>query len=567
MYKQLLTGVSIIYDGKNLIKRRIKNKKTILLQSIVVAFIGIFCLSQPINRLLGHVPRNFIHLPIYAPITFTLTWLLPIIGISLIFSAFYLLRRKQIAYFTSLITLATLLVMSLLIRHVLIFTCILAITILWLFLARKIYTLKSDVVSMRQGLSISFILLVVALLYGTVGFRLLATSGFGQPISFTHSMLYTIEALVDSAPIAPTSRLGNLFLDSLNAVGISTLILSFASIFKPVRFALYSPVHERIRAEEILRKKSISTEDYFKLWPRGKHYFFTDDKTTFLAYGLTGRTVVILGDPSGIIAQFDTLLARFIDFAYENGWVIASINATHLSEATYENYGFNKLFIGNEAVIQTQQFVDSETKSKHFRYVKNKAVKSGLSVEYWDKPCRSQVDQLIPISAAWLNRSNRREYSFFMGHFDTHYLQAGSIIVLKQQDAIIAYINIIPSFIKDSASIDHIRSLDSRSSVAIHYLLMELVIHLNKMDIQTVSLGLAPLAGIEKKLDRTAQDRLLLLVKLLGGRYYSFKGLEQFKGKFHPDWQPSFLYYQASPVLLPFIARDIERLARHISSR
>ena len=94
---------------------------------------------------------------------------------------------------------------------------------------------------------------------------------------------------------------------------------------------------------------------------------------------------------------------------------------------------------------------------------------------------------------------------------------------------------------------------------------MELIIHLNKINVQTVSLGLAPLAGIEKRLHRTAQDRLLLIVKLLGGRYYSFKGLEQFKGKFRPDWQPSYLYYQSNPALLPFIARDIERLARHSS--
>ena len=532
-----------------------------------MALIGIFCLSQLFNRILGHIPHNFIHFPTYAPITFTLTWLLPIIGITLIFSAFYLLRRKQIAYFTSLISLALLIALSFFVGHASVFTFILTITIIWLFFSSKLYTLKSDVVSMRRGLSISSILLMIAVLYGVIGFKLLAISGFGQSISLLNSILFTIQALIDSAPIMPTNHLGDLFLDSLNTVGIITLIFSLASLFKPVRFALYSPIHERMRAEEILKKNSTSTEDYFKLWPRGKHYFFTDDKTTFITYGLSGRTVVILGDPSGDTTKFNNLFTDFVDFAYENGWVIASINATQASSDNYEKFGFNKLFIGNEAVIKTRQFVETEIKSKHFRYVKNTAVKNGLYVEYWDNPSKSQINQLLPVSTAWLKRSNRREYSFFMGYFDAHYLQAGGIIVLKQQETIIAYVNIIPSFIKKSASIDHIRSLDTRSSVATHYLLMELIIHLNKLNVQTVSLGLAPLAGIEKKLHRTAQDRLLLIVKLLGGRYYSFKGLEQFKGKFRPDWQPSYLYYQASPALLPFIARDIERLARHTTNR
>ena len=548
---------------KNFIKILIRNIKIITLQSVVIALIGFFCLSQLFNRILEHIPHNFIHLPTYAPIAFTLTWLLPIIGISLIFSAFYLLRRKQIAYFTSLIALAVLIGLSFFVRHASVFTCMLTLIIIWLFLSSKLYTLKSDVVSMRRGLSISFILLMIAVLYGVVGFKLLAISGFGRPISGLNSVLFTVQALIDSAPIMPTNRLGDLFLDSLNTVGISTLILSLGSLFKPVRFALYSSAQDRTRAEEVLQKNSTSTEDYFKLWPRGKHYFFTDDKKSFIAYGLSGRTVVIIGDPSGNKTQFDDLFTRFIDFAYENGWVIASINATQASDASYEKFGFNKLFIGNEAIINTQQFVDTETKSKHFRYVKNTAVKAGLHVEYWDTPSQSQVDLLLPVSRAWLTRSNKREYSFFMGYFDTRYLQSGSIIVLKQQETIIAYINVIPSFIKKSASIDHIRSLDTKSSVATHYLLMELIIHLNTLDVRTVSLGLAPLAGIEKKLYRTAQDRLLLIIKLLGGRYYSFKGLEQFKGKFRPDWQPSYLYYQTSPALLPFIARDIERLARH----
>ena len=91
---------------------------------------------------------------------------------------------------------------------------------------------------------------------------------------------------------------------------------------------------------------------------------------------------------------------------------------------------------------------------------------------------------------------------------------------------------------------------------------MELIVKLEKDGIEVVNLGLAPLSGLDRRVERTAQDKLLLLIKLLGNRYYSFKGLEQFKGKFRPDWQPNYLYYQAAPALLPLVIRDIEWLAK-----
>ncbi len=537
-------------------------KQTVTLQSYAVALIGLFCLSEPINRLLGHATHNTVHVPIYFPVALALTWILPIIGIGLVFSAFYISLRKQVAYVASLIGLSCLLSISLAVRHIVLADVLIVMLLVWLVLNRDLYNARSDIVSMRRGLTISFAMVGTALIYGVLGFEALSKHGFGQSIGPLDAFRYTIATLVDSTPVAPISRVGDLFIDSLNVVGTSALLLSLASLFKPVRFAIGHQAGDRAVAQTILQTHSLSADDYFKLWPHDKHYFFSNDKTAFIAYGLSKRTAIILGDPGGDVKQFRQTLHEFAEFAHKNGWLIACINSTTLSGSVYDELNFNKLFIGNDAIIQTKQFIKTETRSKHFRYVTNRALKDGLQTEFWHHPSKQQFEQLAIVSNSWLGRSGRREYGFFMGYFDAHYLQDSQIIVLKQHDRVVAYINIVPSYIANTVSIDHIRSLNKTSSIATHYLLMELIVKLEKDGIEVVNLGLAPLSGLDRRVERTAQDKLLLLIKLLGNRYYSFKGLEQFKGKFRPDWQPNYLYYQAAPALLPLVIRDIEWLAK-----
>jgi hypothetical protein len=62
-------------------------------------------------------------------------------------------------------------------------------------------------------------------------------------------------------------------------------------------------------------------------------------------------------------------------------------------------------------------------------------------------------------------------------------------------------------------------------------------------------LGLAPLSKLDEKTDKNLEERVLTAVKRLGRRYYSFAGLEQFKGKFDPEWSPRYILYPRNGLL------------------
>lgn len=57
------------------------------------------------------------------------------------------------------------------------------------------------------------------------------------------------------------------------------------------------------------------------------------------------------------------------------------------------------------------------------------------------------------------------------------------------------------------------------------------------------NLGLSPLSGVGEQPDDPAVARLLQLVYEYGNRFYSFRGLHEYKAKFNPEWQPRYLVY------------------------
>ena len=86
-----------------------------------------------------------------------------------------------------------------------------------------------------------------------------------------------------------------------------------------------------------------------------------------------------------------------------------------------------------------------------------------------------------------------------------------------------------------------------------HFLLMQLIAERATNGSQEFNLGLAPLSKLEDQALENLSERLLPLIKLLGSRYYSFSGLEQFKGKFRPDWEARYITYEGGVTRLPLV--------------
>ena len=482
-----------------------------------------------------------------------------VLGFLLLYLSIQLFRRKRLALRISFWLISLLIASGLLHHQANWHIAVYLLTLLTLVGFQNSFTAKSQNLNMRRALVASGAVVIIALLYGIIGFYLIEKRAFGIDFTLVQSCKYAFIQLVSLTNVSPLplTKHAQVFLDSLDWISITALGIAVANLFKPVRFAL-GPSQDKELATRIITEHSQSVEDFFKLWPEDKHYFFNTAKTSVLAYKVARASALVLDGPSGDPQTFNQLLKDFSAFCSQNDWTPAIIHADEHTKQIAHNAGFKSVFIGNEAMVNTKTFTTKTIASKHFRYIENKAKREELVVEVWEPPLRpEQVQSLKEISNAWLTTPGRREYTFVMGYFNDTYIGSSTVVVLKQRGRLLAYVNMIPSYIPGHASVDHMRFIPDMPAIGMHYLLKTAITDSYHKGIGTFNLGLSPLAGVDNLLDPGIHERLLLVVKRLGTRYYSFSGLEQFKNKFKPNWQPRFILYTKSPTNLIGIARSL----------
>lgn len=484
------------------------------------------------------------------------------LGFFLLYLSIQLYKRKAIAFQLALVSSGLLTFFALVQHHSLFKMLVYTLTLVVLLLNRSLFVAKNDNVSFKRGLRVAAFILICTFLYGVVGLFTLDRPDFGPPLTLPDAAKYTLEQMFTAKDFAlphPT-REGTLFLRGLDAAALTAGILAFVSLFKPIRFALESSFADREKARELIKRFSTSTEDFFKLWPTDKHYYFSAQGGAFVAYKVSGESALVLDGPTGNSEQFDSLLKGFSEFTVANGWTPAILHGDDAIKKIAADNDYKSVFIGNEALVDCPTFAAKTQSSKHFRYIKNKAAREELSVEHWPPTLNwEQIGRLRTVSDAWLNRPGRREYTFIMGYFDPSYLRECDIFVLRHKGEIVAYSNLIPSFLPHAASVDHIRFTADMPSIGMHYLLMEMILQLQKQGVTKFNLGLSPLSGIEERPDMGLTERFLKSVKTLGGKYYSFEGLEQFKNKFEPSWEPRYIYYRGLPTNLLVVAQNMNK--------
>lgn len=519
------------------------------LNSLLLRLAGIVALlSIPFK----HLPHGVNDLyPIYNAQASRYSSLL--IGITLLYAASQLARKKVSAYYIAVIGISLLIAVELLHFRDPIQLLLYSAVLVSILKDRRQYVVRSDPDSIRRASKTAALILVVVIAFAGLIMSRTDTRTFGTDLSVVQTV-DTIGRSLISLPLPATIHLdrgGRRVVDLLHVAGIGASLLIGVSLFQPLKLRRPAPRSALREAERLIEGYSNSSEDHLKLWPEDKHYYFYQD--SFVAYKVTNGIALVLDGVTGKPADAGRLRRAFLDFAHGNGWSVAIIHADHAEAEKWERYELDSVFIGSEAAVDTTEFMAKTTNDKHFRYVRNKAEKDGLSFALWPAPLTStQVEQLRQVSDSWL-AAGKREYSFIMGYFDTSYISHTTTGVLFQNDQVVAYANLLPSHVAGVDSIDHMRSVPGLSQVAMHFLLMQLIAERATSGSQEFNLGLAPLSKLEDQALENLSERLLPLIKLLGSRYYSFSGLEQFKGKFRPDWEARYITYDGGVTRLPLV--------------
>lgn len=493
-----------------------------------------------------------------------------IIGLFLIYFAFQLRQGKRsawwLAFFGTLGVLLLPIIHDRLRLSVLILLPSLALLVA-LVASKDNFRVRNDIVSLKRGAVISATILGLAIAYGTIGFLLLDRPDFRtHDFGFLEALTRTIQqyTLIGNDDLHPHTLHAHWFLDSLSVMGVSSFVLVAITFFLPLRFH-FRPSHADYEtAQSILELRSDSPEDFFKIWPQDKHFFFNAQRSAFIAYRVELGVALALGDPMGSDDAMSALLADFLEYCRINAWSVAFVHATPKYQKIYKEAKLKTVKIGQEAFVDLDEFVETTTRNKHFRYINNKFSREGYTGELLQPPYDiGFLKQLRRISDQWLVQNNRQERRFALGYFDEHYLNQCQIYVVRDaKNQIIAFTNLIPVSLPGNATVDLMRFGRLAPKGIMNYVFLELLRKLHASGERRFNLGLAPLAGLGKQEKRSLPEDILHFIRAYGARFYSFKGLEQFKSKFEPDWEDSYIVYQGTSIKLIQISVALIRATR-----
>jgi phosphatidylglycerol lysyltransferase len=341
---------------------------------------------------------------------------------------------------------------------------------------------------------------------------------------------------------------------------VSAVVAVLYVLFRPYPHSIDAD-NDDLKIDAALKKYANSSEDYFKLWPQDKRYFWSDEDDGFIAYKVTGSTAFALPDP--IAENRQELLIRFIEWCKARRLRVCFLPVTTQSRQLYADAGLNTIQIGSSAVVSLQEFLETTARDKWWRWQKNRALKLGYVYEVSYPPHDSAfMRQIRAVSDSWLDFGGHKERGFAMGYFDDQYLQHCPIHHLLTEDgSIAAFTNQLPSYHQSqTVTIDLLRYAADANN-AMPYLLLKMIESVSRpgSEYEYFDCGFVPFAQ--------ANDPILRIAKAASAGRFSAKGLEQFKNKFNPDWQPNYMAYEGDLADLASIALNLEQVMEKAAER
>jgi phosphatidylglycerol lysyltransferase len=354
----------------------------------------------------------------------------------------------------------------------------------------------------------------------------------------------------------PKNHISSVLLAHSISAFIGAAIISLLWIlFRPNKIRL-SRHRDYGRARQLLSRYSSSSEDYFKLWPADKYFYWSSFQPGFVAYQIIGSTAFGLADPIG--PDKAALITEFRQWCRARRLKTCFLPVYEDSLKLYRNAGLELMQIGSSAEIRIEDFLATTVKDKWWRWQLNRAKKSGYTYSR-SAPPHSDVllRQFKSVSDGWLGISGHSERGFALGYYSQQYLQQCVVHYLAEASGkVAAFTNELPQFnASKKMTVDLLRYVPEANN-SMPFLLCNVIrAAQDQPDIQIFDLGFVPFAK--------ASGPLLAIAKAFSRDRFSSRGLEQFKNKFKPDWRPNYMAYDGDIADLAIIALNIEKLIEH----
>jgi lysyl-tRNA synthetase class 2 len=332
----------------------------------------------------------------------------------------------------------------------------------------------------------------------------------------------------------------------IGALGLTALLTSAALLFRPLAVPR-RPADEPARgaALQLVRAHGHDTLAFFKL-RRDNGLFFSADRSAFVAYRISGPTLLLSGDPVGPAGSLPALLSELCEFAEQRGLVLGAVGASAGLLGLYRDAGLRALYIGDEAIVDTRTFTLEGRAVRKVRQSVNRLTSAGFTVELCslDDLDAAAVAELEGISRSWLEGAPERGFAMAMDGLACPHPADTTVVVARDADgAARGFLHLVPTYGRPAVSLSAMRRERDTPNGLMEFLVVRAVEELRARGIEELSLNFAAFArwmhaprnGVERRLGRVVS---------LANPFFQIESLHSFNAKFGPRWEPRYLVFE-----------------------
>lgn len=325
------------------------------------------------------------------------------------------------------------------------------------------------------------------------------------------------------------------------------LAFVLAEWLAPWRYRLRQEAHDRRLAGALVRRWGADTLAPFAL-RADKSYFFSDDRSAFLAYRVIGGVAIVAGDPIGPEASRDGLVRGFVEYAHARGWRVAILGASEASLGTYRALGLRAIYHGDEAVVDTARFSLDGRAIRKVRQSVHRLQRAGFTVQAL-RPSEIEPglrEQLEEIARAW--RGDAPERGFVMALDAFFGLDDDEAVFLVGFDADGSPMGLLHFCLSQAGSALSLSTMPRYGDVPNgfnEWLICEAIAWARDRGFARVSLNFSPFAALlapGAELTRSQRLQVAVLRRLKG--WFQLDSLLVFNRKFLPEWEPRYVVYE-----------------------
>jgi phosphatidylglycerol lysyltransferase len=349
------------------------------------------------------------------------------------------------------------------------------------------------------------------------------------------------------------------FLRASVGVFVAASTFGLARLMRPALGLPKPPTPEDLQRAEALLAQSDGTSGTLALLG-DKSLLFHPGRSAFIMYGVSGRSWVAMGDPVGDPTVFPDIAWEFRELADRYSGLTIFYQASPEQLPLYLELGLRPLKVGEEASVPLAGFSLEGGSREALRQVRRDGERAGCRFELVP---RERVPELLSdlkqVSDRWLASKHAREKGFALGRFSLDYVSRFPAAVVRLRGEIVAFSNVWMTGSKAEISPDLVRYRPDAPEGVMDYLLVELLLWGKTQGYQRVSLGMAPLSGLESRALAPLWGRLNTLAFRHGEHFDDFQALRRYKERFEPEWSPRYLVAPGG-LVLPRVLTDIAAL-------